>query len=109
MEIADEAFEQANARAAWMKSRYPAAVAVTYDTRLARLVIELTTGIGIIVAPKDLQGLEHAKPEDLEEAEISPSGFGIHFPKLDADIYLPGLLNGFLGTKRWMAAKSSSP
>src|ERR1700683_2087116 len=41
----------------------------------------------------------------LEEIEISPSGFGIHFPKLDVDIYLPGLLEGFLGSKRWMAAR----
>jgi hypothetical protein len=28
----------------------------------------------------------------LDEIEITPSGFGIHFPKLDADLYVPGLL-----------------
>ena len=50
-------------------------------------------------------GLENAKPSQLEEIEISPSGFGIHFPKLDADLYLPGLLEGFLGSKRWMASR----
>ena len=26
------------------------------------------------------------------------------FPKLDADLYLPALLNGWLGSRRWMAA-----
>ena len=36
--------------------------------------------------------------------EISPSGLGIHFPRVDADIYLPALLETMLGSKRWMAA-----
>lgn len=29
----------------------------------------------------------------------------MHFPHLDADIYLPALLDGFLGSRRWMAAQ----
>jgi hypothetical protein len=29
----------------------------------------------------------------------------LHFPKLDADLYLPALLEGLLGSKRWMAAR----
>jgi hypothetical protein len=37
--------------------------------------------------------------------EITPSGLGIHFPKLDADLYLPALLEGFLGSRRWIAAQ----
>ena len=31
-------------------------------------------------------------------------GFGLHFPKLDADIYLPALLEGILGSRNWVAA-----
>jgi hypothetical protein len=41
----------------------------------------------------------------LDEIEISPSGFGIHFPKLDADLYLPAILHGFLGSRKWMASR----
>jgi hypothetical protein len=41
----------------------------------------------------------------LDPIEISPSGFGIHFPKLDADLYLPALLEGLLGSRAWMAAR----
>ncbi len=44
-------------------------------------------------------------PADLAEIEISPSGFGIHFPRLDADLYLPALLQGVFGSKAWMAAQ----
>ncbi|NBQ54825.1 MAG: DUF2442 domain-containing protein, partial [Proteobacteria bacterium] len=28
---------------------------------------------------------------------------GLHFPQLDADLYLPALLKGVLGSRRWMA------
>ena len=52
-----------------------------------------------------MQGLERATPSQLEEIEISPSGFGIYFPHLDADLYIPGLLEGFLGSRKWMAAR----
>lgn len=106
MKISDDAVELANKRAARKKSHYPAAVSVRYDRHSARLVIELESGVGITISPKHLQGLEEARPADLEVAQISPSGLGIHFPNLDADVYLPALLEGLLGTKRWMAAKN---
>jgi hypothetical protein len=56
-------------------------------------------------APEAAEGLEKATPAQLEPIEISPSGFGIHFPKLDADLYLPALLEGFLGSRKWMASR----
>ena len=40
-------------------------------------------------------------PRKLMDAE--PSGLGLHFPALDADLYLPAILEGFLGSRRWMA------
>jgi hypothetical protein len=69
------------------------------------LVIDLSSGLSIAFRPQDAQCLEQATPEQLTEVEISPSGLGLHFPALDADIYLPGLLEGFLGSRRWMAAQ----
>ena len=56
-------------------------------------------------ANRRAEELEASHPAQLEPIEISPSGFGIHFPKLDADLYLPALLEGFLGSKRWMAGR----
>jgi len=69
------------------------------------VVIELSSRLSISFLPRDAEGLEHARPSQLEGIEISPSGFGLHFPKLDADLYVPGLLEGFLGSKRWMASR----
>ena len=101
MEITDTTFEAANRRGAAKKTAFPAAVAVRYDRRTARIVISLASGLEIAFLPCDVQGLEKAHPADLVDAEISPSGLGVHFPKIDADIYLPALLEGFLGSKRF--------
>jgi hypothetical protein len=105
MDISDTAFEAANRRAQAQKASFPAALAAHYDRRIARVVISLASGLHISFLPGDVQGLENARPEDLADAEISPSGLGVHFPKLDADIYIPALLEGFLGSKRWMASQ----
>ena len=98
-------FELANRRAKDRQAAIPRAVAAHYDRASGRIVIHLSSNLDLSFSPRDAQGLENAKPSQLEEIEISPSGFGIHFPKLDADLYLPGLLEGFLGSKRWMASR----
>jgi len=54
------------------------------------------------------QGLDSATPWQLAEIELSPSGLGLHFPRLDADLYIPGLLNGLMGSAQWMAARLGS-
>lgn len=105
MELTDEMIAQANQRGAEVRQRYPTATSVRYDRRIGRVVIALSSGLELAFSPHLAQGLEHAKPNDLLDAEISPSGLGIHFPKLDADLYLPALLEGFLGAKNWVAAQ----
>lgn len=97
--------ENGNRRARERKASFPAAISARYDRRLGRVVIRLNTKIDVAFSPRDAEGLEGATPSQLEPIEISPSGFGIHFPKLDADIYLPALLEGVLGSRKWMASR----
>jgi Protein of unknown function (DUF2442) len=68
-------------------------------------VVQLDSNVELSFSPNDVQGLEKAKPAQLGPIEISPSGFGIHFPRIDADLYVPGLLEGLLGSRKWMAAR----
>lgn len=98
-------FRKANARAASMRATRPGAVAVRYDRRADRVIVNLASGLDIAFAPHAAEGLENARPADLASIEVSPSGFGLHFPKLDADVYLPALLEGILGSRNWMAAR----
>jgi hypothetical protein len=80
-----------------------------YDRRIARVVVTLSTSLQITFASRTTQGLEHANPADLMDVRITPSGLGLHFPRLDADIYIPALMEGNLGTKSWMATKEGRP
>ena len=98
-------FELANRRAKALLAATPKVVAVHYDRARGRIVIGLTSKMDVSFSPHDAQGLEKARPSQLEQIEITPSGLGIHFPKLDADLYLPSLLEGFLGSRQWMASR----
>jgi hypothetical protein len=103
--VLHDKFDLANQRARELQTALPKAVSAHYDRKSGQIVIQLSSRVNVSFSPRDAQGLEHAKPSQLEEIEISPSGFGIHFPKLDADLYVPGLLEGFLGSRKWMASR----
>lgn len=98
-------FEAATRRGAERLKKTPVAVGAHYDRRTGRVVITMSTGVEIGFKPHDAQGLEHSRPSDLENIEISPSGLGVHFPALDADLYIPSLIEGMLGSKSWTASR----
>ena len=100
-----DTFAIATRRAKRKLEMFPAATGARYDRRLDRILIALSSGIELAFPPRKAEGLENAKAGQLSPIEISPSGLGIHFPKLDADLYIPALLEGFFGSKRWMAAR----
>jgi hypothetical protein len=98
-------FVAATARAITRGAEEPGATAARYDRRRGRIVVCLNNGLELSFPPSIAQGLENAKTGDLTDIEISPSGFGIHFPRLDAHLHLPALPRGVFGSKSWMAAQ----
>jgi len=100
-----EELKTANLKAQRRLRQTPAATAARYDRKSRRVEVKLGSGMELTFSPENVEGLENATPTQLSKIEISPSGFGLHFPKLDADIYLPALLEGILGSKKWMAAR----
>lgn len=103
MAITNEEFVSANERGKKVKSNLPSVVSVKYDRRIYKIVITLSSGLDLSFSPKSVQGLEYAHLNELMDIKVTPSGLGIHFPKLDADIYIPALLEGFLGSNKWLA------
>ncbi|WP_420239950.1 DUF2442 domain-containing protein [Telmatobacter bradus] len=103
--ISHEEYLEATRRGEEMCAITPRAVSARYDRRIGRVVIRLNTGLDIAFSPKNAQGLETATWQQLQEIEIDGGGFGIHFPALDADLHIPSLLEGFFGSKKWMAAR----
>lgn len=83
----------------------PKAIRARYDSRSARIRIDLANGLQLAFPPHLAQGLEQATPMQLANIEITPLGTGLHWPELDADLYIPALLAGALGSKSWMAAQ----
>lgn len=79
------------------------AVSARYDRRRSRVVVALNTGVELAFPTRLAEGLAGASPDDLGEIEISPAGLGLHWPRLDADLYVPALLQGVFGSKSWMA------
>jgi len=80
------------------------AVSARYDRRSAHVVVKLSTDVEIRFPARLAEGLTGASADDLATIEISPSGLGLHWPALDVDLYVPGLIGGLLGSKQWMAA-----
>ncbi len=104
IELTKEEFATAKARGE-ARMRGPRAESAHYDAGRNRVIVRLTTGVELGFAPRDVEGLQNASVDDLKVIEVEAFGLGIHFPKLDADLYVPALLGGVLGSKRWMAAQ----
>jgi hypothetical protein len=102
MAITDDVIKQAEARMATERD-HAHAVSARYDHRTRRVIIRLHSGLELAIPPRLVEGLSEATPEALAEIEVSPSGLGLHWPQLDADLYVPALLEGQFGSKQWMA------
>ena len=74
-----------------------------YERKPDLLTLHLDDGVRVSIPRLSLQGLGDAKPAQLSKIEILGRGTGLHWPLLDVDHYVPGLLNHVFGTRRWMA------
>jgi hypothetical protein len=80
----------------------PRAVKAHYDLSDDKVVIRLASGVDVAIPRTSLQGLENATGAQAAEIQPEGAGSGLHWPSLDVDQYIPGLLAGVFGTRRWM-------
>ncbi len=100
-----EEYAAANRRGREQRAATSPAVSAHYDVKSGRIWVKLTSGVDLMFSPASAEGLEGATAAQLRSIEITPSGLGLYFPKLDADVYIPGLLEGALGSRKWMASR----
>ena len=105
VEITEVDVAAAEAQMTERRAATPYAVGASYDRRIGRVRVELSNGVELAFPPRLAQGLESARPADLATIDISPTGLGLHFPRLDADLYVPALLEGVFGSPAWTAAR----
>jgi hypothetical protein len=102
MAITREQFKAANARGAAAIANGPVARAVRYDSRRGLIVITLEGGCEFSFPTVLAEGLADAPRLKLAKIKISSNGLGLYWPLLDADLYLPALIEGAFGSHRWM-------
>ena len=106
-ELTSSQIAAANASGRRIAAELPHAAKARYDRRSKRIVVELTNGALFAFPPQLAQGLVDASPDDLAIIELAGGGYGLHWPKLDADFTVPGLLMGLFGTQTWMAREQA--
>jgi hypothetical protein len=105
MAITETDLQQAEERMRERLEGQPRAVEARYDRRVSRIVVTLDNGLELAFPPRMAEGLADAKAADLMAIEITSTGLGLHWPRLDADLYLPSLLAGVFGSPAWMATQ----
>ena len=100
--LADQIAEAKEAAIAEEKAG-PCASEVEYDADQDLMVFHFTNGSLFAVPPDLIQGLRGATVEQLRDVWLDRAGLSVHWPSLDADFSVLGLVQGVFGTKAWMA------
>jgi hypothetical protein len=103
--VSRRALADANAAGKALLKQWPTALTAHYEPKIGQIIITLNTGLQFLLDPAKTEGLQEASRAALSKIEIVGPGLGIYFPKLDVDIYIPGLLQGHFGSRKWAAAQ----
>ena len=101
-QLTESEFKAAEARGKAMLETEPRAVSARYDRKTGRVTVELVNGCTYMFPTHLVQDLAEASPDDLEGVVVDGVGFNLHWPRLDADLYVPALVAGVFGTREWM-------
>lgn len=105
--LSDPAFireiELAKIRGAEKLARLPKASSARYDAKSKRIVIDMTTGITLMIPVSLIQGLQTDDAEALADFELMAQGTQIHWETLDAQFTIESFLKGVFGTQKWMS------
>ena len=101
-DLTDTEFAAAQARGKAMLETEPRATSARYDRKTGRVSVDLVNGCTYVFPTHLVQDLSDADPDDLAAVEVDGMGFNLHWPKLDADLYVPALVAGVFGTRDWM-------
>ena len=85
----------------------PRAVAAAYNRKTKTIAVEMNNGASFSFPPRLAQGLEDGKPTQWADVQVSPMGTGLHWPQLDADLSVQGLLEGLFGSHAWRKAHAA--
>ena len=100
VKIDEASFERLQARSR-KAAAAPHAISVHFDRRNHEIKLVLSSGMTLSFDPRLAPSLYELSDDDLAEVEVEGAGGAIRFPKLDIDLSVPRLLEGFLGPLDW--------
>ncbi len=105
--MSEEEFErqytEATARGEEEMARAPKAASAKFDNKTKRLVVELKSGVVLMIPTELVQGLRGAPADEIGEVELWMDGMYLHWEKLDVDFQVSSLMRGVFGTPKWMS------
>jgi hypothetical protein len=102
IQVSSGQIDTAIERARQFETYDPRVIRARYEAREDLVSLYFADGMKVSIPRKQLQGLEGPNHSQLSEIEIVGHGTGLHWPLLDIDHYVLGLLEHRFGTKRWM-------
>jgi len=86
-----------------LHDREPRALTVEHIPDLNLLIVGLSSQRRLVLPTEEVQGLDKATHQLIQKYKLIGRGTGISFPELDVDLYVPALIEGVYGNRRWMA------
>jgi hypothetical protein len=83
----------------------PRAASAHYDKVTGRVTIDLVNGCAYVFPARLVEDLHGASDESLVDVRVDGVGFNLHWPALDVDLYVPALVSGIFGSRKWMASE----
>jgi uncharacterized protein DUF2442 len=100
--VSSDQIDSAMERAREFEAYDPRVIRILYEAKEDLVTLYLADGLKVSIPQKQLQGLEGAHLSQLSKIEIVGNGTGLHWPLLDVDHDVLGLLRQRFGTNRWM-------
>jgi hypothetical protein len=67
------------------------------------IVLKMSDSSRHYIPKSKIEGVADIDDGTAAQIEITQDGYGLRWPAIDLDLYVPYLLQGIYGTKRWMA------
>lgn len=101
-DVTDAEIGAAIARGKVYEKFAPRAESAVYRPKDDAIVIRFASEIEVTLPRMRLQGLQDAAARELAKIELI-GGEMLHWESLDVDHYIPSLMQGVFGNRRWMA------
>ncbi len=80
----------------------PKAKKVSYNSKTKRLMVKLENSLVVVIPANLIQIFDGATDEQIKDVKIAVQGLYLRWNSLDEDLFLPNLLQGIFGTRKWM-------